>query len=116
MQFGVTLDENPPQLGNYLNDGDEVKFGNTVLKVIHIPGHSPGGITFYNEDDRIMIAGDVLFRDSIGRTDFPSGDFDLLMESIHTRLFTLPDDFTIYSGHGPETRIGYEKYIHLSCL
>ncbi len=109
LQFGVTLDENPPQLGNYLNDGDEVKFGNTVLKVIHIPGHSPGGITFYNEDDRIMIAGDVLFRDSIGRTDLPGGDYDTLIDNIKNKLLALPDDTVVYPGHGPSTTIGYEK-------
>jgi len=109
LQFGVTLEENPPQLENYLNDGDEVKFGNTVLKVIHIPGHSPGGITFYDKEGEILIAGDVLFRDSIGRTDLPGGDYDILINNIKTKLLILPEKTVVYPGHGPSTTIGYEK-------
>ena len=108
-QFGVTIDKNPPDLGGYLNDGDKVTFGNTVLKVIHIPGHSPGGIAFYNENNKKLIAGDVLFKDSIGRTDLPGGDHDALLSNIKSKLFTLPDDTVVYPGHGPTTTIGYEK-------
>ncbi len=108
-QFGVTMEENPPGLGNYLNEGDEIKFGNTVLKVIHVPGHSPGGVTFYNKEDGILIAGDVLFRESIGRTDLPGGDYDTLISNIKSKLLTLPDETVVYPGHGPSTTVGYEK-------
>jgi len=94
---------------NFIEEGDVIKFGNSELKVVYTPGHSDGSICFISEKDKFVITGDVLFRDSIGRTDFPTGDFDILMKSIHSKLFTLPDDFTVYSGHGPETSIGYEK-------
>jgi glyoxylase-like metal-dependent hydrolase (beta-lactamase superfamily II) len=108
-QFGVTLEENPPELGNRLNEGDEVIFGNSILKVIHVPGHSPGGITFFNEKEKTLIAGDVLFRDSIGRTDLPGGDYDTLISNIKTKLLSLPGETVVYPGHGPETSIEYEK-------
>lgn len=92
-----------------LEDGHEIKFGKSVLKVTYTPGHADGSVCFINEKDKFVITGDVLFKDSIGRTDFPTGDFDILMKSIHEKLFTLDDSFTVYSGHGPETSIGYEK-------
>ncbi|MBO9571137.1 MAG: MBL fold metallo-hydrolase, partial [Chitinophagaceae bacterium] len=79
------------------------------LKVLLTPGHSPGSICFYSEKDRFVISGDVLFRQSIGRTDLPMGDYETLITSIREKLFTLPDDVTVYPGHGPETTIGYEK-------
>lgn len=95
---------------NYLNDGDEVTFGaGSVLKVISAPGHSPDHIVFYSENQNFIIGGDVLFRQSIGRTDLPGGDFDLLIKSIHSRLFILPDNTEVFPGHGPSTTIGFEK-------
>ncbi|WP_347159642.1 MBL fold metallo-hydrolase [Pontibacter chitinilyticus] len=93
----------------YLQEGDVVQFGNTQLQVLLTPGHAPGHVVFYNEPEKIIIGGDVLFRQSIGRTDLPGGDFDTLIQSIKTKLFTLPDEVTVYPGHGPETTIGYEK-------
>ncbi len=93
----------------YLQEGDTVKFGNTSLSVLFTPGHAPGHVVFYNEAHKVCIGGDVLFQNSIGRTDLPGGDFDTLIQSIRTKLFTLPDDVTVYPGHGPETTIGYEK-------
>lgn len=93
----------------YIAHGDVVKFGNSELKVVYTPGHADGSVCFINDDQKFVITGDVLFRDSIGRTDFPTGDFDVLMKSIHEQLFTLDDAFTVYCGHGPETTIGYEK-------
>ena len=93
----------------YLKEGDPVKFGNTELEVIFAPGHAPGHVVFYNKEEKKVIGGDVLFQGSIGRTDLPGGDFDTLIQSIKTKLFTLPDDVTVYPGHGPETTIGYEK-------
>ena len=106
--YGFSIDA-PIEPERFIEDNEIVKFGNSELKALYTPGHVDGSLCFVNYPQKFVITGDVLFKDSIGRTDFPSGDFDLLMESIHTRLFTLPDDFTVYSGHGPETRIGYEK-------
>jgi glyoxylase-like metal-dependent hydrolase (beta-lactamase superfamily II) len=93
----------------YFEHGDLIRFGNSNLKVVYTPGHADGSVCFINDDQKFVITGDVLFRDSIGRTDFPTGDFDLLMKSIHELLFVLDDAFTVYCGHGPETSIGYEK-------
>jgi hydroxyacylglutathione hydrolase len=93
----------------YLQEGDTIKFGNTELKILFAPGHAPGHVVFYSEPDQVCIGGDVLFKGSIGRTDLPGGDFDTLITSIRTTLFTLPDETVVYPGHGPETTIGYEK-------
>jgi glyoxylase-like metal-dependent hydrolase (beta-lactamase superfamily II) len=98
-----------PKPGIYLNEGDTVKFGNTSLKVLFTPGHSAGHIVFFNEENKIIIGGDVLFRESIGRTDLPGGDYETLIKSIKEKLFVLEDAITVYPGHGPETTIGYEK-------
>ena len=108
-QFGVIIEQNPPELGNYLDHDDEVTFGDSTLKVIHVPGHSPGGVALYSESDKTLIAGDVLFKDSIGRTDLPGGNLDTLLSNIKSKLFTLPEDTVVYPGHGPTTTIGYEK-------
>lgn len=99
----------------YLEEGDVVKFGQQVLKVLFVPGHAPGHIAFYDENSRILIGGDVLFYNSIGRTDLPGGDFNTLINSIHNKLFTLPDDVKVYPGHGPETTIGFEKRTNPFC-
>jgi glyoxylase-like metal-dependent hydrolase (beta-lactamase superfamily II) len=93
----------------YMEEGDVIKFGLQTMKVLFVPGHSPGHVAFYSKENKIIIAGDVLFRSSIGRTDLPGGNFDTLISSIHQKLFTLPDDVVVYPGHGPETTIGFEK-------
>lgn len=93
----------------FIDHNDIIKFGDSELKAVYTPGHVDGSICLVCQDQKFVITGDVLFKDSIGRTDFPTGDFDLLMKSIHTELFTLEDDFAVYCGHGPETSIGYEK-------
>ncbi len=93
----------------YLEENDEVKLGEDTLKVLFTPGHSPGSISFYHEPGKFVIGGDVLFRQSIGRTDLPLGDHQTLLRSIEEKLFVLPDDVTVYPGHGPATTIGYEK-------
>ncbi len=98
-----------PMPEKYLDEGDTVTFGNTTLKVLFTPGHSAGHIVFYNEENKIIIGGDVLFRESIGRTDLPGGDFKTLISSIKEKLFVLDDDTIVYPGHGPHTSIGYEK-------
>lgn len=93
----------------WLVDGDTVTVGQEVLRVIHCPGHTPGHVVFYSESAGLLIAGDVLFQGSIGRTDFPRGNHQDLLDSIHNKLFTLPDDTTVIPGHGPFTTLGDEK-------
>ena len=93
----------------YLTEGDMIRIGADEMKVLFLPGHSPGHIGFYCEEQQFIIAGDVLFRKSIGRTDLPGGDFDTLISSIREKLFVLPDEVMIYPGHGESTTIGYEK-------
>ena len=93
----------------FLEEGDIIKLDDDELKVLLTPGHSPGSICFYCEAQKFVIGGDVLFRQSIGRTDLPGGDFDTLINSIRNKLFTLPDDITVYPGHGEPTTIGFEK-------
>ncbi len=107
--FGMQLDSNPPAIGNYLNEGDKVTFGQSSLEVIHVPGHSPGGIVFYSKSDKMAIVGDVLFRESIGRADLPGGDFDVLVSNIKSKLLALDDDVAVYPGHGPSSTIGHER-------
>jgi glyoxylase-like metal-dependent hydrolase (beta-lactamase superfamily II) len=106
--YGLNCDPSP-EAGNYLDEGDVVKFGNSELEIVFTPGHSPGSITFYNKEDKFMISGDVLFYGSVGRTDLPGGSMETLVNSIKTKLFPLGDDFKVYSGHGPATTIGFEK-------
>ena len=106
--FGFKLEASPEPV-NYLKDGDEVKFGSTILKVLFVPGHSPGHIAFYNEAEKIIVSGDVLFQGSVGRYDLPGASGKVLFETIITKLMTLPDDVKVYSGHGPETFIGIER-------
>jgi glyoxylase-like metal-dependent hydrolase (beta-lactamase superfamily II) len=93
----------------FLNEGDKITLGKDELEIIHAPGHSPGSICFYCEDQKFIMGGDVLFNGSIGRTDLPMGDHQTLLNSIKQKLFVLPDDVIVYSGHGPETTIGNEK-------
>ena len=92
----------------YLKEGDVISLGDDKLQVIHAPGHSPGSICFYCEKQNFLIGGDVLFQNSIGRTDLPYGDHDALIKNIKEKLFKLPPDVTVYPGHGPETTIGSE--------
>ncbi|MEN9547803.1 MAG: hypothetical protein RIR12_394 [Bacteroidota bacterium] len=93
----------------YIKEGEKIKVGDDELAILLVPGHSPGSIAFYNEAGGFIIGGDVLFRESIGRTDLPGGNYETLLQSIHTHFFTLPDETKVYSGHGPVTTIGYEK-------
>ncbi len=93
----------------YLQEGDTIKLGDDELKVIEAPGHSPGHICFYNAKQNFIISGDVLFNRSIGRTDLPGGDHETLLKNIREKLFVLPSETKVYSGHGPETTIGEEK-------
>jgi len=92
-----------------LKPGEKVKWGDDELDILFLPGHSPGSVGFYCAAQGFLIAGDTLFRGSIGRTDLPGGDHATLLHSIKEQLFTLPDDTIIYPGHGEETTIGWEK-------
>lgn len=107
--FGFSVEEEAQPLGTYINEGDEIEFGNCSLKAIHVPGHSPGSLAFYSEKEGVVFAGDVLFRNSIGRTDLPYGDYATLILSITKKLLPLPDSTVVYCGHGPSTTIGSEK-------
>ena len=100
---------------SYLEEGKTISFGTQQFKILFVPGHSPGHVAFYNEKEKIVIGGDVLFQNSIGRTDLPGGNFDTLINSIHEKLFTLPDDVVVYPGHGPKTTIGFEKVTNPFC-
>lgn len=97
------------EVDHFLEAGQTVSFGNTQLEVRFVPGHAPGHVAFVNHADRFVIGGDVLFRGSIGRTDFPLSDFETLARSIQTQLYTLPDDYMVYAGHMDPTTIGHEK-------
>jgi glyoxylase-like metal-dependent hydrolase (beta-lactamase superfamily II) len=92
----------------YLKEGDVISLGDDRLQVIHAPGHSPGSICFYCEKQNFIIGGDVLFQNSIGRTDLPYGNHEALIKNIKEKLFKLPPGVTVYPGHGPETTIGDE--------
>jgi hydroxyacylglutathione hydrolase len=102
-----------PMPDEFLPEIGTIKFGNTELELIFAPGHSPAHLCFYDKAANILIGGDVLFRNSIGRTDLPGGNYSLLIKNIEEKLFVLPDDCIVYPGHGPETTIGYEKQTNL---
>ena len=108
MLFGLTI-ENPPEPAGFLTDNQVVTFGTTELEVRHVPGHSAGSLAFYSEKNDVVFTGDALFAGSIGRTDFPGGDFKTLIHSIRNKLFVLPPSTVVYSGHGNETTIEREK-------
>jgi hydroxyacylglutathione hydrolase len=93
----------------FIDEKQEILVGNEVLKILFVPGHAPGHLAFWHEEDNFVISGDVLFKESIGRTDFPLCSHTDLMNSIKNVLFLLPDDCKVYCGHGHETTIGHEK-------
>jgi len=106
--FGLPLAKAPRQ-SHYIAAGTPLQLGEDTLQVMFTPGHSPGSISFYYPEGKWVLSGDVLFNGSIGRTDLPGGNFDMLISSIRTQLFPLPDETTVFSGHGPATTIGQEK-------
>ncbi len=108
LRFGIRVPEQPEPTA-FLEENDVINFGNTQLKVLYAPGHSPGSICFYNEAESYLIGGDVLFYGSIGRTDLPGGNHTQLIKSIETCLMTLPDTVKVFSGHGQVTTIGKER-------
>jgi glyoxylase-like metal-dependent hydrolase (beta-lactamase superfamily II) len=108
LMYGIPFDNYTGTL-NFIHPGEEISLGNEKLKILFTPGHSPGSLSFYAPDSGFVISGDALFNGSIGRTDLPFGSHETLLQSIQNELFTLPDNTIVYSGHGPETTIGYEK-------
>ena len=118
--WGLTA-EDSPTADRLLEDGDTITFGTHTLTVLHTPGHTPGGIGLYTEYDeagtlkKAVFVGDTLFAGSIGRTDFPGGNFDTLINSIRSRLFTLDEGVTVYPGHMGNTTIGVEKRTNPFC-
>lgn len=107
--YGIPYPAPSPAPGRYIADLEWIAFGNTRMQALLTPGHSPASLCFYFPDDQLLIAGDVLFQGSIGRTDLPGGDYDTLLHSIHSRLLVLDDAVRVFPGHGPETTIGLER-------
>lgn len=105
----------PNEAEKYLEEGDKIKVGDNTLEVIFVPGHAPGHIAFVDHENKSIIGGDVLFKGSIGRTDLPGGNHGTLLASIHNKLFTLPDNYTVYPGHGSTTTLGEEKRTNPFC-
>lgn len=106
--YGLTTVDSPAP-DAFLTDGQVIRFGNQELKVLHTPGHTPGGCCLYHQSSGQVITGDTLFADGVGRTDFPGSSYEDLAHGIKTKLFTLPDNTVAYPGHGPSTTIGHEK-------
>lgn len=106
--YGLTMNK-VKEIDNFIDEDNDINFGNSTLKVLFTPGHANGSLCFYSPENSFVITGDVLFNQSIGRTDLQTGDYDLLQNSIWEKLFTLPDETVVYPGHGPETNIGFEK-------
>jgi len=104
--WGMNVENSPPP-DRYLKEGDIITFGDISLKVLHTPGHSPGGISLFS--DKMVFVGDTLFAGSIGRTDFPGGDYEGLIRNVREKIFPLGDDVVVYPGHGPKTTVGREK-------
>lgn len=111
LQYNLPFDHYIGEL-TFISEGDEIIIGEDVLKVLFTPGHSPGSISFYCEKQSFVVSGDVLFQQSIGRTDLPGGNHELLLNTIRKELFTLPDNTVVYSGHGMKTDIGSEKRLN----
>ena len=107
--YGFTNYERSPMPKKFINEDDIINFGISELKVIFTPGHAPGHISLYSEKDNLIISGDVIFQNSIGRTDLPGGDFNTLINSIKNKILSLDDNVIIYCGHGPNTTVGNER-------
>ena len=107
--YGFNNYEPSPLPSKYIKEGDFITFGQSKLKIIFTPGHAPGHISLYSQKDNFIISGDVLFMNSIGRTDLPGGNYEILIKTIKTKLLTLPEKTKVYCGHGPDTTIDNEK-------
>lgn len=112
LMFGMSEMVEDVSIDRVLKEGDVIVIGEGELKVIHVPGHSPGSVVLYDEKDDFLIAGDVLFQGSVGRTDLPGGDTATLIDGIKSKLLTMPPQTKVYPGHGPATSIGEEKMLN----
>lgn len=108
LKWGLPFDNYKGDL-IYLREGEAIRLGNDRLNILFTPGHSPGHVSFYCPEQQFILSGDVLFQRSIGRTDLPGGNFEVLANTIRKQLYTLPNETVVYSGHGDETTIGAEK-------
>ncbi len=108
-RYGIPLKNDSPPPTGFIEEGDYVTFGKSKLLALFTPGHSPASLSFYSKEDKFVIAGDVLFFDSIGRTDLPGGSLETLIKSIVTKFYPLGDDVKVYSGHGKSTTVGRER-------
>jgi glyoxylase-like metal-dependent hydrolase (beta-lactamase superfamily II) len=107
--IGFQLRRPKPILGGYLKEGDRIQLGEVVFEVLELPGHTPGGLAFYQPDYQWVFVGDALFAGSIGRTDLEGGSYEALIEGLRNKIGILPDETIVYSGHGPSTTVGREK-------
>jgi glyoxylase-like metal-dependent hydrolase (beta-lactamase superfamily II) len=117
MLFGLRM-KTPPDPSGFLGDNMKLSFGSTEIKTLHVPGHAPGGMAFYIEKENVVFTGDALFSGSIGRTDLPGGNYETIINSIKSRLFSLPAETKVFPGHGESTDIGTEMssnpyFIHI---
>lgn len=108
-QFHLKIESEPLVIDHILSDGDVLPLGEESIQVLHVPGHSPGGLAFYLPQSGLLISGDTIFNGSVGRTDLWGGDMAQLINSIHEKILPLPDETVIASGHGPTTTIADEK-------
>ncbi len=108
LMYGLHYNESV-KIANFIDETDVIRLGDNELEIFFTPGHSPGSISFYSRKDGFLISGDVLFRNSIGRSDLPGGNHHTLIESIKSKLLVLPGQTRVFSGHGPETSIDYES-------
>lgn len=108
-KYGIPGFKESPQPTHFLEDQQDLKFGDIELKVLFTPGHAPGHVVFYNQENAFVVNGDVLFAGSFGRVDLPGGDIEILKNSIFKTMFELPDETVVFCGHGPATTIGKEK-------
>ncbi|MCG8699028.1 MAG: MBL fold metallo-hydrolase [Bacteroidales bacterium] len=106
--FNFPFEQNV-EVDSLLEREGELKIGSFEMEVLHVPGHSPGSVVLYFKDEGTLITGDVIFKNSIGRSDLPGGDYEQLIDGIQTKLLTLPDNIKVYPGHGEPTDIGYER-------
>jgi hydroxyacylglutathione hydrolase len=110
--FGLSQESPTPTPDRLLKEGDVIDIGELHFRVLHTPGHSPGGICLLEKDEGIVFSGDTLFQFSIGRTDFPGGSHERLIQNIKDKLMVLPDNTTVCPGHGPDTTIGIERRVN----
>ena len=108
-QFHLKIESDVLTIDRHLQDGDTIPLGDETIQVLHVPGHSPGGLAFYLPESSLLISGDTIFNGSVGRTDLMGGDMATLINSIREKIFPLPDETVIASGHGPTTTVADEK-------